>query len=168
MTKNIISNFESKEILLEDVGDYNYLIEDSEIFLGNKESGNDKKLFFCNKNFIGEVQSAENEILLKQIISDLVNFARIDNISISFLFVSEAIELFEYINSKFTNSEVSKNKTKSEVETDVKFYFAEESLNFYMNGKILDKTQLKQDKIELLNSREIASLLLISDVVTLT
>ena len=37
-----------------------------------------------------------------------------------------------------------------------------------MNGKILDKTQLKQDKIELLNSREIASLLLISDVVTLT
>ncbi|AVM42096.1 hypothetical protein [Fastidiosipila sanguinis] len=166
MTNNATSNLEKKEILLEDIDEYAYLIEESEIFIENKEDDNGKKLFYCNKNFIGAVQDAESERLLKQLISDLVNFANIDNISIRFLFVSEAVELFEYIESEFAKVELSVNR--NEVETNIKFYFSEDSLKHYMDEKLLDITQLKKENIEILSSRAIASLLMISDVVTLT
>ena len=57
---------------------------------------------------------------------------------------------------------------RNEVETNIKFYFSEDSLKHYMDEKLLDITQLKKENIEILSSRAIASLLMISDVVTLT
>lgn len=159
MIKAQDSKVKTKEILLED---YSYFIEESALLFENEENYEGKKLFYCNKNFIGANQSEDNERMLKQLIKDLVSFAKIDNINIRFLFVSEAVKLFDFI-----ESEIVLNNNE-EIKTDVKFYFAEKSLENYCEKNISVKSNIKSENIEVLNSKSIASLLMIYDVVTLT
>lgn len=161
MTKTQVTNVKAKEVILDN---YAYFIEESDFLLENEENYGGKKLFYCNKNFIGAIQVEENERILKQLIKDLVSFAKIDNINIRFLFVSEAVKLFDFIESKF----VLDNNKNEEMKADVKFYFAEESLENYCEKNISVKSNMKSENIEVLNNKAIASLIMVSDVVTLT
>lgn len=161
MTKVQVSKAKTKEVFLED---YSYLIEESAFLFENEESYEGKKLFYCNKNFIGASQSEKNESLLKQLIKDLVSFAKIDSLSIRFLFVSEAVKLFDFIESELA----SENNKSEGIKADVKFYFAEESLKELLSEDKSFNSYLRNENIEVLNSKSIASLLMVSDVVTLT